>query len=234
MQYPTVARRQSRRHRGHTLASRLKASTGTLPPKKRLRSRVVILIAVATVVTFVAVTHRYAAGFAVPGVQDALLKLNFSWAQELSIFLLVWMAKFGAAYGVRTGIHVGVDVLINRLPETWRRKSVLLGLSGGILFTAVVGTFGARLVWRTGLHYALLKFLGLDVGDMSPGSTTEDLELPIWIEYAAVPLASFLMCFRFAQVGWTFARGGELPHHDHAHVEGIEEQADMTIAGGAR
>lgn len=28
-----------------------------------------------------------------------------SWAQELCIFMFVWMAKFGAAYGVRTGIH---------------------------------------------------------------------------------------------------------------------------------
>jgi len=24
--------------------------------------------------------------------------------------MFIWMAKFGAAYGVRTGIHVGVDV----------------------------------------------------------------------------------------------------------------------------
>ena len=31
------------------------------------------------------------------------------------------------------------------------------------------------------------------------------------------------MCFRFLQVGWAFFRTGELPHHDHAHVEGIEE-----------
>ena len=29
--------------------------------------------------------------------------------------MFVWMAKFGAAYGVRTGIHVGVDVLVNQL-----------------------------------------------------------------------------------------------------------------------
>jgi hypothetical protein len=31
------------------------------------------------------------------------------------------MAKFGAAYGVRTGIHVGVDVLINRLSRPSRQ-----------------------------------------------------------------------------------------------------------------
>ena len=34
------------------------------------------------------------------------------------------------------------------------------------------------------------------------------------------------MCFRFLQVAWAFAKTGELPHHDVAHVEGIEDIAD--------
>jgi hypothetical protein len=33
------------------------------------------------------------------------------------------------------------------------------------------------------------------------------------------------MCFRFLQVAWSFARTGELPHHDVAHVEGVEDLA---------
>jgi hypothetical protein len=59
----------------------------------------------------------------IPGLQDWLLSLNFSWAQELCIIMFVWMAKFGAAYGVRTGIHVGVDVLINRLGDSTAASS---------------------------------------------------------------------------------------------------------------
>jgi C4-dicarboxylate transporter DctQ subunit len=31
------------------------------------------------------------------------------------------------------------------------------------------------------------------------------------------------MCFRFLQVAFNFIRSGELPHHDHGHVEGVEE-----------
>jgi C4-dicarboxylate transporter DctQ subunit len=30
------------------------------------------------------------------------------------------------------------------------------------------------------------------------------------------------MCFRFLQVAFTYWRTGELPHHDHAYVEGVE------------
>ena len=65
------------------------------------------LMAVATVVIFISVVHRYLR-LRDSGLQDWLLDMNVGWAQEFCIILFVWMAKFGAAYGVRTGIHVGV------------------------------------------------------------------------------------------------------------------------------
>jgi C4-dicarboxylate transporter, DctQ subunit len=171
------------------------------------------LMGAATVVIFVAVVQRYASGWPIPGLQDALLKINMSWAQELCIYMFVWMAKFGAAYGVRTGIHVGVDVLINRLPAPWHCKAVLLGLAGGALFTGVVGTLGARFVWQMA----------------HTDQVSADLEIPMWVVYLAVPLGSYLMCFRFIQVAVRFVRTGELPHHDESQIEGVEEE--MTPPG---
>ncbi|MDO9193561.1 MAG: TRAP transporter small permease [Undibacterium sp.] len=166
------------------------------------------LMGAATIIIFVAVVHRYLSGFAIPGVQDFLIQLNTSWAQELTIYMFVWMAKFGAAYGVRTGIHVGVDVLINQLKPSRRNQFVILGLLAGALFTGVVGTLGASFVWEIG----------------HTDQTSADLEIPMWWVYLAVPLGSYLMCFRFLQVTWTFIKTGELPKHDHAHVEGLEEE----------
>lgn len=184
---------------------------------------ITFLIGAATLIIFVAVVHRYAAGLSIPGLQDWLLSLNFGWAQELCIIMFVWMAKFGAAYGVRTGIHVGVNVLINRLSDRTRAKFVIFGLLAGALFTGVVGTLGANFVWENGAHHAVWSWLGKDVGDIPEGPTTPDLEWPTWIVYCAIPFGSFLMCFRFLQVTFSFVRTGELPHHDHGHVEGIEE-----------
>jgi C4-dicarboxylate transporter DctQ subunit len=184
---------------------------------------ITFLMAAATLVIFVAVVHRYSAGLPIPGLQDWLIRQDVSWAQELCIIMFVWMAKFGAAYGVRTGIHVGVDVLINRLPEDWRRVSVLVGLSGGVLFTAIVGTLGAIFVWENGLHYALFHALRLATGELPQGPTTSDLEWPTWLMYSAVPLGSYLMCFRFLQVWVRFARTHELPHTDQSHVDGLDE-----------
>ena len=170
---------------------------------------IAFLMAAATLIIFVAVVHRYASGLPIPVIQDFLLRLNTSWAQELTIYLFVWMAKFGAAYGVRTGIHVGVDVLINRLNTPLTKKFILFGLLAGASFTGIIAALGADFVYELS----------------STSSTSEVLELPIWIVYLAIPLGSSLMCFRFLQVSWNFARGGELPLHDHAHVEGLVQDA---------
>ncbi|MEO8281763.1 MAG: TRAP transporter small permease [Ideonella sp.] len=195
------------------------------------------LIAGATLVIFAAVVHRFLASWHIPVVQDMALAMNLSWAQELCIIMFVWMAKFGAAYGVRTGIHVGVDVLINALSDAKRRKFVLFGLLAGALFTGIVATLGARFVWENGMHYAVFHALGSAPADLYPGPTTPDLEWQTWVVYLAIPLGSSLMCFRFLQVAWSFYRTGELPHHDHGHVEGIEDDEfhphDVAIAHGS-
>jgi C4-dicarboxylate transporter DctQ subunit len=174
---------------------------------------IAFLMAAATVVIFVAVVHRYASGIPWPALQDWLLTINLSWAQELCIYMFVWMAKFGAAYGVRTGIHVGVDVLINRLADRNRARFIIFGLLAGAFFTAVVGSFGAKFVWEMA----------------HTEQVSADLELPMWIVYLAVPCGSYLMCFRFLQVLWSFINTGQLPHHDHGHVEGLEEIKDEDI-----
>ena len=192
---------------------------------------ITFLIGAATVIIFAAVMHRYATGFAIPGVQDWLLTINLSWAQELCIIMFVWMAKFGAAYGVRTGIHVGVDVLINSLSAPLRSKFIVFGLLAGALFTGIVGALGAHFVWENGAHYSVFKFLGLEMGELYEGPTTPDLEWPTWIVYSAIPLGSSLMCFRFLQGCVAFARTGELPHHDHGHVDGLDEEPPMNAPG---
>jgi C4-dicarboxylate transporter, DctQ subunit len=186
---------------------------------------VTFLMGAATTIIFVSVAHRYLAGLDIPLLQDWLLSLNFGWAQELCIIMFVWMAKFGAAYGVRTGIHVGVDVLINRLDDTSRAKFIVTGLLAGALFTGIVATLGAHFVWENGAHHAFLQIVGLDVGDIPEGPTTPDLEWPTWIVYSAIPLGSSLMCFRFLEVTFNFLITGELPHHDHGHVDGLDDES---------
>jgi C4-dicarboxylate transporter DctM subunit len=182
------------------------------------------LIAAATLLIFVAVLHRYGTGLSIDVSKWAdahgvpvvpvifkdiylwLAALDLSWAQELCIYMFIWMAKFGAAYGVRTGVHVGVDVLVNMLPPKSRRHVILFAIGCGALFTAAIATFGVTFVAEM----------------FKTGQQSNDLEWPMWIIYSAIPLGSGLMCFRFLQVAWWYYWTGNLPHHNEAHVEGID------------
>ena len=185
------------------------------------------LIAAATALIFAAVLHRYGTGVSIdlskwlaargvpilPGILKEiylwLAALDVSWAQELCIYMFIWMAKFGAAYGVRTGIHVGVDLLVNRVPARSRKQVILFSLLCGAFFTGMIATFGGSFVAEM----------------FKTGQQSNDLEAPMWIVYLAIPVGSGLMCFRFLQVAWFYYWTGELPHHNEAQVEGIEVTA---------
>jgi len=192
------------------------------------------LIAMATLLIFVSVTHRFAIGFAADLVGfarsndletlgnvarssfKAINALKLTWAQEATIYMFVWMAKFGAAYGVRTGIHVGVDILAERLDGAARHWITVVAMSGGVIFTAIITWIGTDFVWHV----------------RAGGQITPDLEIPSWIVYLAVPLGSALMCFRFIQALHRYVTTGEVAHHDHGAVDGLDEEADDLAKGG--
>ena len=193
---------------------------------------IAVLIAAATALTFVAVVHRYGAsnsvvlgawasahGFtwlsaACDSVYDFLTSINLSWAQELATYMFVWMAKFGAALGVRTGIHVGVDVFVKQLTPATRRPVIVFALLCGALFTGIIGTLGAIYVY-----------------ELDPDQVSPELEWPSWIIYLCIPLGSYLMCFRFLQVMWRYLRSGVVPHQGHG-IE-YESPADLHAASQA-
>jgi C4-dicarboxylate transporter DctQ subunit len=155
-------------------------------------------MAAATLTTFVSVVMRY------------LFGTGFTWATELTIYLFIWMAKFGAAYGVRTGIHVGVDYVVNRAGPGLKRVLVIMGMALGALFTGVIAFFGVRWV-----HFMY------GTGQISP-----DLEWPMWVIYLAIPLGSSLMCYRFIQALVHFQRTGLT----HAHTMGQNYEDENTEA----
>jgi TRAP-type C4-dicarboxylate transport system permease small subunit len=196
---------------------------------------VVVLIAAATAITFVAVVHRYGASnaaslsrwagmhglvavdVAADWVYTQLTSINLSWAQELATYMFVWMAKFGAALGVRTGIHVGVDVFVKQLSPAARKPVIVFALLCGALFTGIIGTLGAVYVYE------------LDADQVS-----QELEWPSWIIYLCIPLGSYLMCFRFLQAAWRFLLTGYVPHQGHGLDYEAPHQAGVPATEAAR
>jgi len=180
---------------------------------------IVTLIGAATIITFVAVVHRYGASNsaslarwagahhllllkqAANWVYTTLASINLSWANELATYMFVWMAKFGASLGVRTGIHVGVDVFVKKLTPATRKP--------------VIGTLGALYVY-----------------ELDPDQVSPELEWPSWIIYLCIPLGSYLMCFRFLQVMWRFLRTGFVPHQGHGIDYEAPHQAETPLPAG--
>jgi TRAP-type C4-dicarboxylate transport system permease small subunit len=193
------------------------------------------LIAAATVLTFVAVVHRYGASNsaslarwagmhhlmllkqAADWVYVELAAINLSWAQELATYMFVWMAKFGAALGVRIGIHVGVDVFVKLLTPAARKPVIVFAMLCGALFTGVIGTLGAVYVY-----------------ELDPDQVSPELEWPSWMIYLCIPLGSYLMCFRFLQVMWRFLKTGRVPHQGHGIDYEPPQDAAVTAAEGTR
>jgi len=192
------------------------------------------LIGAATILTFVAVLHRYGASNsaelarwagehglvtlrnAADWAYTSLAAINLSWAQELATYMFVWMAKFGAALGVRTGIHVGVDVLVKNLTPATRKPVLVFAMLCGALFTGVIGTLGAVYVY-----------------ELDPDQVSPELEWPSWIIYLCIPLGSYLMCYRFLQVMWRYLQSGVVPHTAHGIDYEVPHDAPALPAAGA-
>ncbi|MFC2066017.1 TRAP transporter small permease [Chloroflexota bacterium] len=63
------------------------------------------------------------------------------WVWEVSHFLLAIVAAWGLAYGLKTGAHIRVEFLRERLTDRWRRRfdGVSLLLTVGVTFLMLWG-----------------------------------------------------------------------------------------------
>jgi len=118
-------------------------------------------MSVATLVAFVNVVLRY------------LFNTSLPWAGALTSYLFIWSALFGAAYGFRTGIHIGVTVLVQTLKPKWAKIftffTTLIVLIFLICFTK----------WAIEFIVFSIKLKQIDI----------DLRIPFWIIYLCVPLS---------------------------------------------
>jgi TRAP-type C4-dicarboxylate transport system permease small subunit len=62
-----------------------------------------------------------------------------TWAESLTLVLVLYVAMLGAAVGVRDAGHIGMESLLVLVPEKWRLRIELL-------IHTLVGTFGGLMV----------------------------------------------------------------------------------------
>lgn len=99
-------------------------------------------LALATRWSVQALTLLMLAALTVQVVMRSAFNAPPSWSEELALLGFSWTALLGLAYGVREGIHVRMDLLLNGLPRALRRwveRGVLLAVAGIGLYLAVAG-----------------------------------------------------------------------------------------------
>lgn len=136
------------------------------------------LISVAVVVTFIEVIARYVFGG------------SLGWANEVTIISVIWATMIGASLGVREGIHIGVDVVVERLPRATARAASLVALLVCALWVLAVGFWGVDFV----------SF------QRQTNRLTPELEIPAWLTYFVIPLSAFMMAYRFLQAAYRYWR----------------------------
>lgn len=77
-----------------------------------------------------------------------VLGASTTWQNELAIYMLMFAAFVGAAYGLKHGDHVRIDVLVNRLPGRAQLLVRLIAVILSFLFIATIAVLGFELWWE--------------------------------------------------------------------------------------
>ncbi len=127
-----------------------------------------ICMSVATIVAFINVILRYAFG------------ASLSWAGALTSYLFIWSALFGAAYGFRTGMHIGVTFLIQSIPPKFGKWLLCINLIIIFIFLACFTKWGLDFIKFS------INLKQIDI----------DLRIPFWIIYLCVPISLIISTYQ--------------------------------------
>jgi TRAP-type C4-dicarboxylate transport system permease small subunit len=104
-----------------------------------------------------------------------LFGISLSWVEELTRYMMIWLAWLASGLAMREGAHIAIDNLQQALPRLAARLLRLFVLVVVIGFFAAVAWFG----WR----YAMFAWR----------QQTAVLRLPLGAVYLAIPAGSVLM-----------------------------------------
>lgn len=117
---------------------------------------------------FVNVILRYAFGASLP------------WAGELTQWLFIWSALFGAAYGFRQGAHISITLLISKLSPIFTKTFLVFANLLSIAYLLLISYLGFQLI-----------LMLMDFGEINV-----DLQIPMWIPQLVIPIAFLLAAYR--------------------------------------
>ncbi|MGH1486034.1 MAG: TRAP transporter small permease [Cellvibrionaceae bacterium] len=183
---------------------------------------IAILLGLMVIITFVQVVARYV--------------FNTGWgsALELTQVLFAWLILFGMSYGVKRGIHLGVDILIRKFSKPIFKLCALFGalacIAYGVIFLSadLVGFTG-----KGGAYFYWSKMYQLNIG-MESIALPEfifgpDERLPRWVAYLMLPVGLVLFIIRCVQAFFAILSGQrEMIIASHEAEELLEQNKNVV------
>lgn len=136
-----------------------------------------------------------------------LFDSGITWVLEAVQYIFAWVVLVGAAHGVKIGIHLGIDILVEKFSRKTQRVISLVAAALSMLF---VGT-----VFILSIQYTIKVY--------SWGDLSLDLQIPQWIPYLAIPIGLFLMLYHLLGVTWMIWKGELLHIHVSEANKALEE-----------
>jgi TRAP-type C4-dicarboxylate transport system permease small subunit len=164
-----------------------------------------ILLLASTLIICEAVALRYVIG--APTV----------WQTELSIYLLMFAAFVGGAYGLKHGDHVNVDLVIDRLPGRARVAANVLAAILGLVFVVVVGWISFGLWWEA-----------TESGETSGTAWNPPMTFPYFI----VPLGMALMGLQYLSIIYDRLQDLRAGEDGEEERPSSVEEAEEEMEGG--
>lgn len=128
---------------------------------------------------------------------------------EITGYLLVFIAFMGAAEALRTGRHIGVDILTSKLPPRSRLRLKLVASSVSLLFLSVFWWHAVVMVYRSYVRNVTV-----------PSS----LLTPLWIPQVFIPIGMTLLILQMvAEIATSSKKllSGAVPNVDAKSAEGM-------------
>ena len=76
-----------------------------------------------------------------------LFLYSLSWSEEVARYLMIWVSFLGASLALKYGFHIGVEFVINRIPEEMRGWVNLIAKIGILIFLIYFTIGGFRVSW---------------------------------------------------------------------------------------
>jgi C4-dicarboxylate transporter DctQ subunit len=112
-----------------------------------------------------------------------IFESSLTWAGELTVYLFLWSAFFGAAYCFKKDAHISITILLDNLPPKISKVLMITSHLITIIFLVAVAWYG----------YEYLKLV-IELDERSI-----DLNIPMWIPYLAIPISFAFGAWRVAE-----------------------------------